>query len=1340
MAATAEKNPVRTTGGASAIASIQTASIQPGPTARNATAHRPYPEAAGLVMLALALLFNALLLAPEARIERVPVNDLPFQIEASQRLGESIAHGEPFLDPWVSQWSLGFPLWRIYQPLAHLAAAAVIALCRPFAAPAASFAAFYYLLLVLVPASTYLGARLMGLNPLAAGLASILILAPNEGGDFGRYGLSYGAYVWRGSGLFTELFAFDLMLPALGLVARAIDSGRRQTGAALGLALTTLSHIFFGYIAFVSTAIWALITPSDSRSQRVARAVSIAARAMLLLAWFVVPMMLAGGEVNRSRWDPAYKFDSYGAPVILRELFSGGLFDFGRAPVLSLMVALGVLTAAFNLRDVLARRLLVLTTIWLGLFFGRETWGHLLGLAGIPSQFHLHRLEAAFELFAILLAAWGLERAIAASMRAPAFVTIVAGVVLGAAILLLAMDRAQFLRVNAMWGEANLTAYQSERVDLEAALNDVRAILTKRPGRVSTGSAADWGASFKIGFANVYSFVTRAGFDEATQLYHTISLTSDYMVLHDENQAAQEDFLGIRAVVAPVTTKVPSYFRRRSVHGRIAVYETSIEGYFGLVDIGASYDGPPATWFDPISRWLPSWMLRAGEVVAVNSGIFPGVPVIGRWQGLPAPSIQYITPRGHILLESKAGETYRATIDVLRPCYGFIKITYFPGLVARIDGKRERLIRVFPDFGAFALTPGRHEVEVRYEPGPLKPLLFLAGIGLFVLTARPSRGAYWERGEQWLQERLERCGEWLATDRVKIVLALAFLALIFTRGLFRGVLVDGHDSLTYPPRLTEFARVIGDHQFPPLWAPDLGSGHGQPLFEFAPPLIYAVALPFFECGMRLADSLQFGLVILFAIGAIAVYLLGRKLSFTPISSIGAAAAWLFAPYQALDVYVSVRMAEASALAVAPLALLGLMRALERPSLPSIALAAAALALVPLAHNAIALLLFPVFAAIVVVRSAISDRPLRTGAAGAAALAGGVGLSAFFWLPALLEKQFVKIELLLTDFLNWRVHIISPWQLLWGHWGFGYSMAGPNDGISFSLGLVHIALAIAGVAIGVRALNRTRRCDAMVFAGAALAGALLATDWSSPIWARVATLQYLQFPWRTLFLPALFMPLLTLFVFERVGPKASIALIALIAVVNLSHTQPKGYQTFDEEYFYPASIAKTGYETTTRGEYVPRWVKVPLQYTGVGLISPDSRLSVRTLSSASTRHVYAVTAPAAVTVMDSTLYYPGWTVLIDGRETAVTPAPAFGTISFLIPPGQHVIAVELLPTPVRRFALMVSMLTFALLLLAAVISWVWRRDGAGPRFDLRGSTCAVRPDGRKRTASAKADPL
>src|SRR6266851_308179 len=226
--------------------------------AASRTSRRPCPEVAGLVLLALALLFNAFLLAPEARIERVPMNDLSFHVGASQVLGKGIVHGAPFMEPWASQWSLGFPLWRVYQPLPHLLGAAVIGFLRPWASPTASFAAFYYLLLVVLPLSVYLGARLVGLNPVAAGFASILVLAPSEAGDFSRYGLSYGAYVWRGSGLFTELVALEVMLPALGLVAQAIDSGKRQRTAAIGLALTALSHIFFGYIAFVSTAVWAL--------------------------------------------------------------------------------------------------------------------------------------------------------------------------------------------------------------------------------------------------------------------------------------------------------------------------------------------------------------------------------------------------------------------------------------------------------------------------------------------------------------------------------------------------------------------------------------------------------------------------------------------------------------------------------------------------------------------------------------------------------------------------------------------------------------------------------------------------------------------------------------------------------------------------------------------------------------------------------------------------------------------------------------------------------------------------------------------------------------------------
>src|SRR5260370_25918169 len=111
-------------------------------------------EANGLLLLGLALIVNAVLLWPEIRIERVPVNDLSFHIAASQRLTQSLSTGDSFLDPWMSQWALGYPLWHFYQPLPHMVAGLWLAITSYFASAPASFAVLYYLFMVALAAAT----------------------------------------------------------------------------------------------------------------------------------------------------------------------------------------------------------------------------------------------------------------------------------------------------------------------------------------------------------------------------------------------------------------------------------------------------------------------------------------------------------------------------------------------------------------------------------------------------------------------------------------------------------------------------------------------------------------------------------------------------------------------------------------------------------------------------------------------------------------------------------------------------------------------------------------------------------------------------------------------------------------------------------------------------------------------------------------------------------------------------------------------------------------------------------------------------------------------------------
>src|SRR2546421_588920 len=77
-----------------------------------------------------------------------------------------------------------------------------------------------------------------------------------------------------------------------------------------------------------------------------------------------------------------------------------------------------------------------------------------------------------------------------------------------------------------------------------------------------------------------------------------------------------------------------------------------------------------------------------------------------------------------------------------------------------------------------------------------------------------------------VQARLRRAGAVRAVQRVGLPLALGLLILLFTRALLTGQLLSGFASLESPPRLAEFAKVIADHLFPPIWAPDLSNGHG----------------------------------------------------------------------------------------------------------------------------------------------------------------------------------------------------------------------------------------------------------------------------------------------------------------------------------------------------------------------------------------------------------------------------------------------------------------------------------------------------------------------------------
>ena len=62
---------------------------------------------------------------------------------------------------------------------------------------------------------------------------------------------------------------------------------------------------------------------------------------------------------------------------------------------------------------------------------------------------------------------------------------------------------------------------------------------------------------------------------------------------------------------------------------------------------------------------------------------------------------------------------------------------------------------------------------------------------------------------------------------------------------------------------------------------------------------------------------------------------------------------------------------------------------------------------------------------------------------------------------LLERGGVAQWQWVKESYSYRLHFVYPGQFLLPGWGYGYSMPGPNDGMSFQLGVPIFLLAVLG---------------------------------------------------------------------------------------------------------------------------------------------------------------------------------------------------------------------------------------------------------------------------------------
>jgi hypothetical protein len=443
--------------------------------------------------------------------------------------------------------------------------------------------------------------------------------------------------------------------------------------------------------------------------------------AALISSYVWLPFLLQTAYLSASPYLQRWKYDSFGAGEILTWLVNGDLLDYGRPPVLTVLLALGVAGAIFA-RTRPAQAALVLFVVWLSLYFGRPTWGHLVDLLPMHEGLLLHRFIGSVDVAAILLIGLGGEWIWRQSVRLPERWRAVAfGLALLALLAPALRERQQFYSFNTQWIERTRTA-----LDADA---DARAILSALPelppGRTYAGLRANWGKDLEFGDLHFYNLLTFHRVVAASPPYSSMSLNADLIWHFDDRNPAHYNLFNVKYVVAPRGLRVAEFLRPIKETGRYVLYRAETGGYADFVAVTKRRSvGAESSLFFQNRDWFLSAEPAAGRFVRYDYPAGTGGTAEGATSGTTAhPGC----PGGKISEERVSPGRIDLRVGCEAASTLVLKVTYHPNWQLSVDGRGVQSFMLSPSFIGLDLPAGAHEVRAEYRTSPLKTGLLTVG-------------------------------------------------------------------------------------------------------------------------------------------------------------------------------------------------------------------------------------------------------------------------------------------------------------------------------------------------------------------------------------------------------------------------------------------------------------------------------------------------------------------------------------------------------------------------------------------------------------------------------------
>jgi len=475
------------------------------------------------------------------------------------------------------------------------------------------------------------------------------------------------------------------------------------------------------------------------------------------------------------------------------------------------------------------------------------------------------------------------------------------------------------------------------------------------------------------------------------------------------------------------------------------------------------------------------------------------------------------------------------------------------------------------------------------------------------------------------------------------IAAIPVLLPLFHRGFY--ISDDGEWMVI---RLSAFYQSLASGQFPVRFLGRLNNSYGYPVANFLYPGFMYIGSLLRIAGISFPDAVK--LIMGGSVVASALLLFAAlRRAYGALSSFIGTLGFLYAPYVSYDLYTRGSVGEV--LAFLPGALLVYAVAARAGWL-----IAPSIAFLIVSHNTTAVVFGAAFGALLIMN--------RKFVAGFWHGVTGIGMAAFFWLPAVVERVFVQFD---------SVSVSDPTQ---------HFVTAARAALLGLPVIVAIALSLG--------FHRKRRpwntaVLAVILTAYALALPISTFVWNWPLFSR-----FVQFPYRFLVLPVLLGPWIIACVFDTLSgwKRAAFLLVSVPLWILPLVSQLAGVRYVDRPIGYYTTNEAT---TTVADEYMPRWVsKRPIErsYDVVEVIDGNVNLSERRFPKELI--VTTVTAKTEGIVQINKIYYPGWRVALDGQLVMPDYKNEFGFMRITVPEGTHELKAIFRETPFRLIADVISL--------------------------------------------------